>query len=112
MRVGVESYSIKKLEPLYMAARDGAITDAGSSIVEYERWLETHDPQILVDIETYNRDDCESTWRLHRWLEARRVEAEQQFDRPLERPVAPEPSDALDEPADAPSDLHARWPGT
>ena len=88
VRVGVESYSIKKLEPLYMAPRDGAITDAGSSIVEYERWLETHDPQILFDIEKYNRDDCESTWRLHHWLEARRAEAEQQFDRPLERPVA------------------------
>ncbi len=67
--------------------RDGAITDAGSSIVEYERWLETHDPQILFDIEKYNRDDCESTWRLHHWLEARRAEAEQQFERPLERPV-------------------------
>ena len=87
VRVGVESYSIKKLEPLYMAARDGAITDAGSSIVEYERWLETHDPQILFDIEKYNRDDCESTWRLHHWLEARRAEAEQQFERSLERPV-------------------------
>ena len=112
VRVGVESYSIKKLEPLYMAPRDGAITDAGSSIVEYERWLETHDPQILFDIEKYNRDDCESTWRLHHWLEARRAEAEQQFDRPLERPVVVgSVDDALDDTADGPSDLHGGCAG-
>ena len=92
VRVGVESYSIKKLEPLYMAPREGAITDAGSSIVQYERWIETHDPQILFDIETYNRDDCESTWRLHHWLEERRVEAEQQFDQALERPAPSNPT--------------------
>jgi uncharacterized protein len=38
--VSQESYSIKKLEPLYMEVRGGAITDAGGSIVAYETWLE------------------------------------------------------------------------
>ena len=51
-----------------MPARTGAITDAGSSIVEYERWLESGDQQILDDIEAYNRDDVESTWLLRDWL--------------------------------------------
>ena len=100
VRVGVESYSLKKLEPLYMAPREAAITDAGSSIVEYERWLQTHEPLILIDIEKYNRDDCESTWRLHQWLEARRPEAEAEFGRPLERPAASivtvRPADAVE----------------
>jgi predicted RecB family nuclease len=72
--IGSSSYSLKKLEPLYMPARTGEITDAGSSIVEYERWLQTGDQQILDDIEVYNRDDVESTWRLRNWLEDRRRE--------------------------------------
>ena len=86
--VGSPSYSIKKLEPLYMAPRDAAITDAGSSIVEYERWLQTEDQTILDDIEAYNRDDCESTWLLRDWLEARRSDAEAQFGVVLERASA------------------------
>ncbi len=72
VRVGTESYSIKKLEPLYMAPREGDIGSGGSSIVEYERYLNTHDPRILDEIEAYNRDDVESTWRLRGWLEEQR----------------------------------------
>jgi uncharacterized protein len=72
--IGSPSYSLKKLEPLYMQARTAEIADAGSSIVEYERWLQTGEQQILDDIEEYNRDDVESTWRLRDWLEARRAE--------------------------------------
>ena len=45
--IGSPSYGLKKLEPLYMAARTGPITDGGSSIVEYERYLETGDASIL-----------------------------------------------------------------
>lgn len=84
--VSQESYSIKKLEPLYMAARDGAITDAGSSIVAYERWLETAEQIRLDEIAEYNRADCESTWLLRDWLECRRTEAERQHGEPLPRP--------------------------
>jgi uncharacterized protein len=84
--VSQESYSIKKLEPLYMAARDGAITDAGSSIVAYERWLETREQTRLDEIAEYNRADCESTWLLRDWLEHRRSEAERRHGAPLSRP--------------------------
>ncbi|MCP4085045.1 MAG: TM0106 family RecB-like putative nuclease [Actinomycetia bacterium] len=86
--IGSPSYSLKKLEPLYMEARSGEITDAGSSIVEYERWLQTGDQEILDDIEAYNRDDVESTWRLRDWLEDRREEliaAGHDVDRPASR---------------------------
>lgn len=93
LRVGVESYSIKKLEPLYMEARADAITDAASSIVEYERYLDERDPaagqQILDDIEAYNRTDCESTGLLHAWLEERRVEAADTFGFEPARQVPP-----------------------
>ena len=86
--IGSPSYSLKKLEPLYMAARTGEIVDAGSSIVEYERWLQTDDQQILNDIEAYNSDDVESTWRLRDWLEERRQEliaTGNEIERPLLR---------------------------
>ena len=55
-----------------MPEREGGITDAGFSVVEYERWMETGDPAILDAIAAYNRDDCVSTWLLRDWLEARR----------------------------------------
>ena len=39
LRASVESYSIKKLEPLYGLAREENLRDAGSSIVAFESWL-------------------------------------------------------------------------
>ncbi|NED98553.1 TM0106 family RecB-like putative nuclease [Phytoactinopolyspora halotolerans] len=76
LRIGTESYSIKALEQFYDPdARTGAsVKDAGSSIVEYERWLIERDQSILDAIEAYNRDDCVSTRRLRDWLEQRRDE--------------------------------------
>jgi uncharacterized protein len=75
IRAGVESYSIKKLETFYMPRREGGITQAGFSVVEYERWMEEHDPAILDAIAAYNRDDCISNLLLRDWLEGRRAEA-------------------------------------
>ena len=86
VRIGVESYSIKKLEPLYSVRRSGAITDAGSSIVEYERWLGSGDPRILESIGSYNEDDCRSLVGLRGWLEQRRRELEAATGCPLPRP--------------------------
>jgi predicted RecB family nuclease len=75
IRASVESYSIKELETFYMPHREGGITRAGFSVVEYERWMEEQDPAILEAIAAYNRDDCISNLLLRDWLEARRVEA-------------------------------------
>ncbi len=75
VRASVESYSIKKLERFYMPEREGGITQAGFSVVEYERWMEQQDPSILDAIAAYNRDDCISNLLLRDWLEDRRVEA-------------------------------------
>jgi predicted RecB family nuclease len=78
LRVGSRSYSIKKLEPLYMAdeLRDtDGVTNAADSIVEYAAAVELRDAgdtsgfaQKLDDIADYNRYDCVSTLRLRDWL--------------------------------------------
>ncbi|MEW6224619.1 MAG: TM0106 family RecB-like putative nuclease [Chloroflexota bacterium] len=75
VRASVESYSIKKLETFYMPERVGPVTQAGFSVVEYERWMEEQDPAILQAIADYNRDDCVSNLLLRDWLEDRRTEA-------------------------------------
>ncbi len=61
-------YSIKNLEVFYMNKREGQVTDAGASIVYYEHWKETQDPELLKQISDYNEDDCRSTYLLREWL--------------------------------------------
>ena len=77
IRASVESYSIKRLEPLYGYKREIDLRDAGDSIVEFEHWLEpdeeTDRDALLAQIEAYNRDDCLSTWYLREWLEEQRA---------------------------------------
>ncbi|MBN4167424.1 ribonuclease H-like domain-containing protein [Pseudomonas fulva] len=51
-----------------MAKRDGDVTNAGASIVFYERWKETGEPALLEQIERYNEDDVLSTYLLRNWL--------------------------------------------
>lgn len=87
VRVGTRSYSIKRLEPLYMPPRGDGIGDGGSSIVEFERWLQTRDQKILDDILEYNQDDVVSNRLLRDWLEERRSEA-LEHGLPSDRPVA------------------------
>jgi uncharacterized protein len=75
VRASVESYSLKQIEKFYLPVREGPVTDAGFSVVEFERWLRERNEAILDGIASYNRDDCVSTFMLRDWLEARRVEA-------------------------------------
>jgi uncharacterized protein len=91
VRVSQESYSLKKVEKLYMPKREGPSTEPGFAFVEYERWLRSKDQAALDNIQAYNRDDCISAWKLRAWLEERRPEAEQQFGISLGR-LAPEPA--------------------
>ncbi len=94
LRAGVESYSIKRIEPLYALTREQDLKDAGSSIVAFETWLElgadtpVEDAAAILDgIAAYNRDDVLSNWRLRDWLEERRLDLEAREGRPLPRPV-------------------------
>ncbi len=98
LRVGSRSYSIKKLEPLYMGdeVRTQDVQKGDDSIVRYveARALAAagkaeEADAILADLADYNRYDCVSTRRLRDWLVERARET-----RVL--PAAPE-----DRPADA-----------
>ncbi|GAA1516962.1 TM0106 family RecB-like putative nuclease [Agromyces terreus] len=87
VRVGSRSYSIKKLEPLYMGdeLREAEVKSGGDSILEYVRARalaasgDELDPEtgltgtaaaqlVLDDLADYNRYDCVSTLRLRDWL--------------------------------------------
>lgn len=81
VRVSEPRYSIKNLEAFYRSGkREGEVTTAGASIVMYERWRRTQDAQLLADIETYNRDDCVSTWECRDWLLGLRPEGTRWFE--------------------------------
>ncbi len=77
LRVGSSSYSLKKLEPLYMGdqTREGEVTTAADSITEYAQACDLRDAgdaagwQDRLDaIGEYNRYDCVSTRGLRDWL--------------------------------------------
>ena len=99
VRASVESYSIKRLEPLYGFKRGVELRDANESIVEFETWLELGQGEeredLLAEIKGYNRDDCLSTLHLRDWLEQQRAELERDL-RDLPRPTVSEPEERED----------------
>ncbi|KAA6435958.1 TM0106 family RecB-like putative nuclease [Agrococcus sediminis] len=74
--IGSASYSLKKLEPLYMPAeRAGEVTNAGDSIVWFQQATELREhgehedaDRLFAQIEDYNAYDVESTHGLRDWL--------------------------------------------
>jgi uncharacterized protein len=77
IRISENSYSIKKLEPLYMGTnlRSGDVKDAGASVVAYAHYCDARDAgrteeaaAILAGISDYNEYDCLSTLELRNWL--------------------------------------------
>ena len=77
IRISENSYSIKKLEPLYMGTnlRTGDVKDAGASVVAYAHYCDARDDErheeaarILAGISDYNEYDCLSTLKLRNWL--------------------------------------------
>ena len=99
IRASVESYSIKKLEPLYRFERGAALRDAGMTLAKVQASLELGDLENITEDDrstfaAYNRDDCVSTWRLRDWLEAVRLDLIQRgsvIDRPVPRTGDPAP---------------------
>lgn len=86
VRASTESYSLKALEPFFMAERTDRIRDAGSSLVAYERWLDDGAASRLRDIEDYNKTDCRSAMLLRAWLESLRGEYALRFGDEPPRP--------------------------
>lgn len=101
LRIGEDSYSIKRVERLYRPKRATEVATAVDSIVQYARWIESNQPRnwhvstILKNIRDYNEDDCKSTAELLQWL--RKVGAEHKIAAtlsasssvPLTSPVLP-----------------------
>lgn len=94
LRAGVESYSIKKLEPIYGFERQTDLRDANLALKSLQAGLELGDPASIsakdrATVQGYNHDDCASTAVLQEWLEARRKDLiEQGSDVP--RPASPQ----------------------
>jgi len=94
LRAGVESYSIKKLEPIYGFKRQTGLPDANIALKSLQAGLELGDPASISDedratVQGYNEDDCASTIALQDWLEAQRQELIDQGTE-VPRPVQPE----------------------
>ena len=68
IRISEPRYSIRNAEHFYLEHRTGDVTNAGASIVCYERRKATGDPQRLQDTEACNFDDVRSTYELQQWL--------------------------------------------
>lgn len=76
MRVGTPNYSLKSIELLYRDKRASEVSTAMDSVVAYQKWLDQRNSdgehwqtsKVLSQIRAYNRDDCESTFRLAEWL--------------------------------------------
>lgn len=68
IRTSEPAYSIKNLEVFYMPPREGEVSSASESVVKYEHWRKIQNPELLAQIEDYNRVDCISTLKLRDWL--------------------------------------------
>lgn len=68
LRISKDSYSIKAVEAFYSEKRASDVKKATDSIVVYEQWRESKNPELLESIRQYNEEDCRSTWKLRDWL--------------------------------------------
>lgn len=60
--------SIKDLEIFYMENRTALVSSGADSVDMFLKWRVKQDPQILQEIEDYNKEDCQSTQLLRDWL--------------------------------------------
>jgi predicted RecB family nuclease len=92
LRASVESYSIKKLEPLYgferaVQLREARLAlDAFASIFALGAGQEAT-VELIKTVESYNKEDCLSARQLRNWLEERRKETELKLGRAISRPA-------------------------
>jgi hypothetical protein len=90
LRASVESYSIKRLEPLYGFSRAVPLREANVALNTFEAALalggQRDIESLLKTIKGYNQDDCVSTLRLRDWLEALRTEHEARTGQAIPRP--------------------------
>ncbi len=103
VRAGVESYSLKDLEPFFGYERHLDLREATQHLRAVELALEFGAPEAITlehrrIVQEYNRDDCLATLALREWLEGLRqslVDAGETIPRPELK--AGDPSEELDE---------------
>ena len=66
--ISENSYSLKNVEKFYDFKREGDVQKGDVSQDYYSEWIETQDQNYLDEIESYNKQDCRSTFELHNWL--------------------------------------------
>ena len=102
VQAGVESYSIKRLEPLCGYERQVDLRAATASLIEFEAALEdgtaADDAGRQRVVAGYNEDDCRATLALRDWLEERRLDLAERTGEQLPRPVVVEPVRAPEDP--------------
>ena len=97
LRAGVDSYSIKKLEPLYGFVREVDLRNASRQLRAVEYAIAKRDTTSLTReirelVVAYNRDDCVSALKLRDWLEELRQREEDRTGAPLPRRVRSQPN--------------------
>ena len=101
VQAGVESYSIKRLEPLCGYRRRVDLREATASLIEFEAALEDGTAAGDAGRQTvagYNEDDCRAALALRDWLENRRQDLAERTGEQLPRPVVVEPVRAPEDP--------------
>ncbi len=98
LQAGVESYSIKRLEPLCGYSRAVGLRDATAALISFEAALDSGagagEVALQGVIAGYNEDDCRATLALRDWLESLRPSLAARLGvglAELPRPVAEEP---------------------
>jgi uncharacterized protein len=91
LRAGVESYSLKRLEPLCGYTRQVDLREATINLIAFEAALEEgtagSDRGRQQIVAGYNQDDCRAALALRDWLEQRRLELAGRLGQDLPRPV-------------------------
>ena len=102
VRAGVESYSIKRLEPLCGYGRQVDLEEATRNLIAFEAALEdgtaAGDGERRRVVAGYNEDDCRATLALRDWLEERRAELAGRLGEGLPRPVFTEKPQVAEDP--------------
>ena len=101
-QAGVESYSIKRLEPLCGYRRQVPLPDATENLIAFEAALEDGTAAAnavrQAVVAGYNEDDCRATLALRDWLEDRRRDLAERAGQELPRPFVVEATRAPEDP--------------
>ena len=79
LRASRPGYGLKEMEVFLNFERRAEVKDGATSIVVFERWMQTHDPELLAQIDAYNEEDCIATLLLRDWLLALKRDARAQY---------------------------------